>query len=78
MFMHYNSLSQHQDQADPAEEQRHARQAQSRNGPLRQAQEADLWILTHPALKGVARIKALTAFLYDRLRRSDKLFSARA
>jgi hypothetical protein len=25
----------------PAEEQRHARQAQSRNGPLRQAQEAE-------------------------------------
>jgi hypothetical protein len=31
----------HQNQADPAEEQRHARQAQSRNRPLRQAQEAE-------------------------------------
>jgi DNA-binding transcriptional LysR family regulator len=36
--------------------------------------ETDVWILTHPALKGVARIKAFTDFLYDRLRASDKLF----
>ena len=40
--------------------------------------DTDLWILTHPALKGVARIKAFTAFLYDRLRASDKLFHASA
>jgi DNA-binding transcriptional LysR family regulator len=40
--------------------------------------DTDLWILTHPALKGVARIKAFTAFLYDRLSRSDKLFRASA
>jgi DNA-binding transcriptional LysR family regulator len=38
--------------------------------------ETDVWILTHPALKGVARIKAFTDFLYDRLRASDKLFHA--
>jgi DNA-binding transcriptional LysR family regulator len=36
--------------------------------------DTDLWILTHPALKGVARIKAFTDFLYERLRASDKLF----
>jgi DNA-binding transcriptional LysR family regulator len=40
--------------------------------------DTDLWILTHPALKGVARIKAFTGFLYDRLSRSDKLFRAGA
>jgi DNA-binding transcriptional LysR family regulator len=40
--------------------------------------DTDLWILTHPALKGVARIKAFTGFLYDRLSRSDKLFRASA
>ena len=40
--------------------------------------DTDLWILTHPALKGVARIKALTDFLYDKLRASDKLFHASA
>jgi DNA-binding transcriptional LysR family regulator len=40
--------------------------------------DTDLWILTHPALKGVARIKAFTDFLYDRLRASDKLFHASA
>jgi DNA-binding transcriptional LysR family regulator len=39
--------------------------------------DTDLWILTHPALKGVARIKAFTDFLYDRLRASDKLFHAK-
>ena len=38
--------------------------------------DTDLWILTHPALKGVARIKAFTDFLYDKLRTSDKLFHA--
>ena len=38
--------------------------------------DTDLWILTHPALKGVARIKALTDFLYDKLRTNDKLFRA--
>jgi DNA-binding transcriptional LysR family regulator len=35
--------------------------------------ETDLWILTHPALKGVARIKALSDFLYARLRENDML-----
>ena len=40
--------------------------------------DTDLWILTHPALKGVARIKAFTAFLYDRLSRNDKLFRTNA
>ena len=40
--------------------------------------DTDLWILTHPALKGVARIKAFTDFLYDKLRASDKLFHASA
>jgi DNA-binding transcriptional LysR family regulator len=38
--------------------------------------ETEVWILTHPSLKGVARIKAFTDFLYDRLRASDKLFHA--
>lgn len=38
--------------------------------------DTDVWILTHPALKGVARIKAFTDFLYDRLRACDKLFHA--
>jgi DNA-binding transcriptional LysR family regulator len=32
--------------------------------------ETDLWILTHPALKSVARVKALSDFLYDRLHQS--------
>ena len=36
--------------------------------------DTDLWILTHPALKGVARVKAFTDFLYDKLGASDKLF----
>jgi DNA-binding transcriptional LysR family regulator len=36
--------------------------------------ETDVWILTHPALKGVARIKAFTDFLYEKLHASDKLF----
>jgi DNA-binding transcriptional LysR family regulator len=36
--------------------------------------DTNLWILTHPTLKRVARIKALTEFLYKRLRASDKLF----
>jgi DNA-binding transcriptional LysR family regulator len=35
--------------------------------------DTDLWILSHPALKGVARVKALTDFLYDQLRASAKL-----
>lgn len=33
----------------------------------------DLWILTHPALKGVARVKALSDFLYTRLRANYSL-----
>jgi DNA-binding transcriptional LysR family regulator len=41
--------------------------------PLKEL-DTDVWILTHPALKGVARIKALTDFLYDKLRTNDKLF----
>jgi DNA-binding transcriptional LysR family regulator len=36
--------------------------------------DTDLWILSHPALKGVERIKALTDFLNDKLRASNKLF----
>src|SRR5690606_22621760 len=35
--------------------------------------DTDLWILTHPNLKGVARVKAFTDFLYGKLRASDKL-----
>jgi DNA-binding transcriptional LysR family regulator len=38
--------------------------------------DTDLWLLSHPALKGVARIKALTDFLNDKLRASAKLFHA--
>jgi hypothetical protein len=38
--------------------------------------DTDLRILTHPGLKGVARIKAFTDFLYDRLRASDEVFRA--
>ena len=42
MFMAFQlpSFSQHQDEGDSTEEQRHACQAQPQNGPLRQAQEA--------------------------------------
>ena len=43
--------------------------------PLKEL-DTDLWILSHRALKGVARIKAFTDFLYARLRASDKLFRA--
>ena len=35
--------------------------------------ETDVWILTHPALKSLARVKALSDFLYARLRANDKL-----
>ena len=38
--------------------------------------DTDLWVLSHPVLKAVARIKALTDFLNDKLRASDKLFHA--
>jgi DNA-binding transcriptional LysR family regulator len=38
--------------------------------------DTNLWLLTHPALKGVPRIKALTDFLYGKLRTHDKLFHA--
>lgn len=38
--------------------------------------DTDLWILIHPALKGVARIKAFTDFLYKKLRANDNLFHA--
>ena len=38
--------------------------------------DTDVWILTHAALKRVARVKAFTDFLYERLRASDKLFRA--
>ena len=38
--------------------------------------DTDLWILTHPALKRVARIKAFSDFLDKRLRASDKLAPA--
>jgi DNA-binding transcriptional LysR family regulator len=43
--------------------------------PLEEA-ETDVWILTHPALKSVARVKALSAFLYDRLRADKRLARA--
>ncbi|HKY09119.1 MAG TPA: LysR family transcriptional regulator [Candidatus Binatia bacterium] len=35
--------------------------------------DTDVWILSHPALKGVARVKALSGFLYDKLRSGDEL-----
>jgi DNA-binding transcriptional LysR family regulator len=35
--------------------------------------ETDLWILTHPSLKGVARVKVLSDFLYARLRANTML-----
>ena len=38
--------------------------------------DTELWILTHPDLKHVARIKALTDFLYEKLRASDKVLRA--
>ena len=38
--------------------------------------DTDVWILTHAALKGVARVKAFTDFFYERLHASDKLFRA--
>ena len=37
--------------------------------------DTDLWILSHPALKGVARIKALTDFLHDKLRPTTNCFT---
>ncbi|HEX7226379.1 MAG TPA: LysR family transcriptional regulator [Candidatus Binatia bacterium] len=36
--------------------------------------DTDVWILTHPALKRVARIQAFTDFLFNRLRASDNLY----
>jgi DNA-binding transcriptional LysR family regulator len=38
--------------------------------------DTDVWILIHPALKGVRRVRALSDFLYEKLRASDKLFHA--
>jgi DNA-binding transcriptional LysR family regulator len=38
--------------------------------------DTELWILTHPDLKHVARIKALTDFLYEKFRASDKVLRA--
>jgi DNA-binding transcriptional LysR family regulator len=35
--------------------------------------DTKLWILTHPAHKHVARVKALSDFLYAKLRADDKL-----
>jgi len=36
--------------------------------------DTDVWILTHPALKRVARILVFTDFLFQRLRASDNLY----
>jgi DNA-binding transcriptional LysR family regulator len=36
--------------------------------------DTEVWILTHPALKRVARIQAVTDFLYKRLRASYNLY----
>ncbi|MGH7846378.1 MAG: LysR family transcriptional regulator [Candidatus Binatia bacterium] len=38
--------------------------------------DTDVWILSHPALKGTARIKVFTDFLYERLPASGKLARA--
>jgi DNA-binding transcriptional LysR family regulator len=38
--------------------------------------DTDLWILIHRDVRRVARIKALSAFLYERLSKSDKLAPA--
>jgi DNA-binding transcriptional LysR family regulator len=35
--------------------------------------DTDIWVLTHPDLKRVARIKALTDFLYERLSQDARL-----
>ena len=41
--------------------------------PPRTDLDTQIWVLTHPDLKRVARIKALTDFLFDRLSTSPKL-----
>jgi DNA-binding transcriptional LysR family regulator len=38
--------------------------------------DTDVWVLSHRDVRRVARIKALTEFLYDRLSKNDKLTSA--
>jgi DNA-binding transcriptional LysR family regulator len=37
----------------------------------------DLWILTHPDLRGVTRVRLLTAFLFEKIRRKRDLFEGR-
>ena len=37
----------------------------------------DLWILTHPDLRGVTRVRLLTAFLFENIRRQRDLFEGR-
>jgi len=40
--------------------------------------DTQVWILTHPDLRNVARVKALMGFLYDELRRADFVRGERA
>jgi len=40
--------------------------------PMRQM-DTQIWVLTHPDLKQVARIRALTDFLYERLSADTRL-----
>jgi len=40
--------------------------------------DTQVWVLTHPDLRNVARVKALMGFLYDELRRADFVRGERA
>ena len=41
--------------------------------PPRKDLDTEIWVLTHPDLKRVARIRALTDFLYERLSSDPRL-----
>jgi len=40
--------------------------------------DTDLWILVHPDVRRVARIKVLADFLYEKLRASGKVVPVKA
>lgn len=46
-----------------------------RAGPLLEDAAVPLWLLTHPDLRPVRRIRALSEFLFERLREQQPLFS---
>ena len=55
----------------------HARTGLVELFPLEPAVRSDLWILTHPDLRRVARIRAFSDFLFDHLRAEPALNRAR-